>query len=261
MDVICYACGRGEFPENTLEAIQNCQQINPEWRVEMDLQLTKDHEIVLFHDDSTLRTTGLEARVSELSLTDLKVLNAGHGFEKEGSFPFRDSPLSVPTLKQVFETHPAIKVLLDVHTANLAVVPLIIDLIEDYGMAEQVVIVSKYDEIVNNFKVVKPKWTYGAATKEVKKLIYSSFLKLDGLFPLKSDILMIPVKYGKMTVLTPRIVKHAGKHNKQIWAWMEEGEQVVTVQSARDIQKLSSQGVSGFFTEYPSTIQTAMKHG
>lgn len=259
MDVICYACGRGEFPENTLEAVQNCQQINHEWRVEMDLQLTKDHEVVLFHDDSTLRTTGLEAQVSELSLADLQVLNAGYGFEKEGDFPFHNSLLSVPTLRQVFEVYPNIKVLLDVHTANLAAVPLIIDLIEDYRMTDQVVIVSKYDEVVNAFKVVKPKWTYGAATKEVKKLIYSSFLKMDGWFPLKSDILMIPVKYGKMNVLTPRIVRHANKHNKLIWAWMEEGEQVVTVQSADEVRKLMFQGVNGFFTEFPSRIQTRLK--
>lgn len=254
MEVICYACGRGEFPENTMEAIANCQEVNSQWRIEMDLQLTKDNEVVLLHDEQTGRTTGQDGLVAELSLDELQKLNAGYSFEKDDTFPFRNLKLSVPTLKQVFQTYPGINVLLDVHSANLAIVPLIIDLIEDHNMKDQVVIVSKYDEIVSAFKIVKPKWTYGAATREVKKLIYSSFLKLDRFFPLKSDILMIPLKYGKMTVLTSQIIRHAQKRNKSIWAWMEEGESVVTVNSVSEMKQLERQGVKGCFTEFPSKI-------
>lgn len=255
MEVICYACGRGEFPENTMEAIRNCQSLSPDWRIEMDLQLTKDQQVVLFHDEQTQRITGQESLIANLTFEELQQLNAGYGFEKDGTFPFRQTGMAIPTLGQVFETYPAIKVLLDVHTADLAAVPLIIDLIEDHQMADQVVIVSKYDEVVNAFKTAKPEWRYGAATKEVKKLIYSSFLRLDALFPLSSDILMIPVKYGNMTVLTPRIIKHARKRNKKIWAWMEESDQVKTVESKTEISFLKESGVAGFFTEYPGAIR------
>ncbi|MCE7992377.1 MAG: hypothetical protein HEP71_10365 [Roseivirga sp.] len=255
MEVICYACGRGEFPENTLEAIQNCQSINPEWRIEMDLQLTKDRQIILFHDEHTDRTTGHQSLIADLNLEELQQLNAGYNFEKDGAFPFREAKIQVPTLRQVFETYPVIKVLLDVHTADLAAVPLIIDLVEDYDMANQVVIVSKYDDMVDAFKASKPDWNYGAATVEVKKLIYSSFLRLDALFALKSDILMISVKFGKMTVLTPRIIRHAKKGNKKIWAWMEEGERVKTVENKAEVSVLEELGATGFFTEYPKAIK------
>lgn len=259
MDIICYACGRDEFPENTLEAIENCQTINPNWHVEMDLQLTGDGEIVLFHDENTMRTTGHDANIHDLTFAELQKLNAGYGFERGGAFPFRKDKIQVPTLLQLFQCFPKISLLLDVHAPDLKAVPLIINLIEDHKMSDQVVILSKYDATVNAFKARRPDWIYGAATKEVKKLIYSGFLRLDTLFPLKSDILMIPVKYGSMTVLTTQIVKHAKNRNKKIWARMEEGESVKSVESLSQIRELETRGADGIFTEFPGKISKELK--
>ncbi len=59
MEIICYAGGRKENPENTLKAIEHCQAVNPEYWIEMDLQLTADNVVVLFHDENLARITGL----------------------------------------------------------------------------------------------------------------------------------------------------------------------------------------------------------
>ena len=75
MTIICYSCGRGENPENTLKGIKHCQTINPEWRIEMDVQMTADEQLVLFHDYNTKRTTGVNKLINELSLEEVKELN------------------------------------------------------------------------------------------------------------------------------------------------------------------------------------------
>lgn len=83
MEVICYACGKGEFPENTLEAVSHCQKINPSWRIEMDLQLTKDGKVVLFHDDNLVRITNIEKQIADIDYAELKELDAAYNFREE----------------------------------------------------------------------------------------------------------------------------------------------------------------------------------
>ena len=80
MTIICYSCGRGENPENTIKGIKHCQEINPNWRIEMDIQITSDDQLVLFHDYETKRTTGEDKLINELSLAEVKQLNAGYHF-------------------------------------------------------------------------------------------------------------------------------------------------------------------------------------
>lgn len=81
MQIICYSCCRGENPENTIEGIRHCQSVNPTWRIEMDIQMTIDNNLVLFHDYETSRATGENLRINELTLNEAKKLNAGYNFK------------------------------------------------------------------------------------------------------------------------------------------------------------------------------------
>lgn len=254
MKIICYSCGRGEYPENTIEGIKHCQRINPEWRIEMDIQITLDEELVLFHDYNTLRTTGSEGLINKLKVKDVFNLNAGHNFIKEGELIYRSKPIKVPALSEVFETFPRAKLLLDIHTDNIKAVQILTDLITSKFKSGDFIIVSEYDQIIKEFRKKKPNWKYGVPEKEAKKMLYSSFLCLDRFFPIKSNILMLPKQYGKINVLTKRVMAHAKKRKKEIWAWMYEGESVKTVDSLEEIQELQKLGVQGIFTEFPEKI-------
>lgn len=254
MHIICYSCGRGEQPENTLEGIQHCLSINPSWRIEMDIQITKDGTLVLFHDENTLRVTGENECIAQLNLEAAKSLNVGYHFQINNTFPYRKSPIQIPTLKSVFQQFPKIKVLLDIHTDDLQVVDHLIDLIERDFKNGDFIIVSQYDEIISQFKERQPQWTYGVPAKEAKKMLYSSFLCLDRFFPITSNILMLPQKYGKINVLNQRVIRHAKKRNKEIWAWKYEGEYVKTVNSKIELEELKTMGIQGIFTEFPKKL-------
>lgn len=254
MEVICYSCGRGENPENTLEGIRHCQSINSNWRIEMDLQLTADNEIVLFHDYQTLRTTGKDSRVNELTLAEVRKLNAGYSFKGSNQHIDRSTHFKISLLKDVFEEFPHAKLLLDIHTDDPQIVEIFIDLIESTFINGDFIVVSEYDSIIRKLKKERPNWRYGVPANEAKKMLYSSFIYMDWMFPIKSNILMLPKKYGRINVLSKRVINHAKKRNRPIWAWMYEGECVRTVESKKEMEELESIGVDGIFTEYPEKL-------
>jgi len=261
-EIICYGCGRGENPENTIEAINHCQNINSNWRIDLDLQLTKDGEVVLFHDYNTNRRTGVNHNIFDLTLNEVKQLNAGFYFKKRGQYFYRNNPIKIPTLKEVFSLFPKAKYVLDIHTDNDRIIDKIIDIISTYKNAENIIIVSHYDTIIRDFKRKKPNWCFGVATNELKKMVFSSFIFLDFFFPLKSDVLLIPIKYNKIKLLTNRVIKHVKKRNKKIIVWMKEGktnDDVVCINSKKDYILLKKKGIDAIYTEFPELMNEEIK--
>jgi glycerophosphoryl diester phosphodiesterase len=65
-----------EAPENTLAAVNLAWQLDADG-VEIDIQLTKDNQVVVFHDDNTLRYQGDTRLISEYNYPELLVLDVG----------------------------------------------------------------------------------------------------------------------------------------------------------------------------------------
>ena len=84
------------FPENTLAAFQGALDIGVDY-IELDVQLTKDGQAVISHDDTLLRTTGLDARICDLTCDELEELDAGGWFDAS----FADE--RIPTLREALE--------------------------------------------------------------------------------------------------------------------------------------------------------------
>jgi glycerophosphoryl diester phosphodiesterase len=83
-------------PENTLAAFQRAVEGGAD-AVELDIRLTSDGEVVVFHDSQLRRTTNGRGRVEEHTLASLKELSAGRWFNR--SF----SSEKIPTLGEVLE--------------------------------------------------------------------------------------------------------------------------------------------------------------
>jgi len=60
-------------PENSMEAFRQASEAG--YGIELDLQLSKDGEVVVFHDDTLERVCGKDARVDELDCAELKELS------------------------------------------------------------------------------------------------------------------------------------------------------------------------------------------
>lgn len=83
-------------PENTLAGLDAAKRLGMTW-VEFDVALSADGQPVILHDESLLRTTGLDRLVSELSLDELRALDAGAWF----GAGFAGERL--PTLREYFD--------------------------------------------------------------------------------------------------------------------------------------------------------------
>lgn len=73
--------------ENTLEAFENA--IKYKYAIELDVRLTKDEEVVVFHDKSLKRMMGREGRIKDFTLAELKKMTLTSSFS------------TIPTLKEV----------------------------------------------------------------------------------------------------------------------------------------------------------------
>ncbi|MTI11104.1 glycerophosphodiester phosphodiesterase family protein [Curvivirga aplysinae] len=72
----------GHAPENTLSAIAKAAALGCKW-VEVDLKLSSDGVIVLFHDDDFSRTANAERTCAETPLYMIKALDVGRWFSDE----------------------------------------------------------------------------------------------------------------------------------------------------------------------------------
>lgn len=86
---------KGTHPENTMPAFEEARRARADG-IELDVQLTKDGEVVIFHDEKVNRTTDGSGYVWDLTLKELKRLNAGAKFQN-GQYK-----APVPTLEEFF---------------------------------------------------------------------------------------------------------------------------------------------------------------
>ncbi len=81
-------------PENTLPAFAKAIELGADM-LELDLQLSYDRRFVVMHDETVNRTTNGRGKVSELTLGDLRELDAGSWFGA------RYAGTPIPTLEEV----------------------------------------------------------------------------------------------------------------------------------------------------------------
>ncbi|MGC9355624.1 MAG: glycerophosphodiester phosphodiesterase family protein, partial [Mariniphaga sp.] len=94
-------------PENTIPAFREAVSAGAHM-IEFDVQLTKDNELVVMHDATVDRTTNGTGKVSELTLAEIKKLDAGSWKTPE----FKG--LRVPTFREVLDEMP-VNVWLNIH--------------------------------------------------------------------------------------------------------------------------------------------------
>lgn len=85
----------GHAPENTLEAFRLAMEMGADG-FELDVHLSKDGELVVIHDETVDRTTDGTGFVRDLTLAQLKKLDASNGMT-----PYQGA--RIPTLGEVFD--------------------------------------------------------------------------------------------------------------------------------------------------------------
>ena len=78
-------CHRGiteYFPENTIGSIYDTIQSNKYDGIEIDIQLTKDEEWIIYHDHNLYKLNGIEEDVSKINYSDINMIDwKGNNFK------------------------------------------------------------------------------------------------------------------------------------------------------------------------------------
>jgi glycerophosphoryl diester phosphodiesterase len=94
--IIAHRGDSAHRPENTLASFASALELGVEL-VELDVQLTRDGQVVVIHDDTLDRTTTGKGPVRERTLAEIRRLSAGHPARFGDAF----SGERVPTLAEV----------------------------------------------------------------------------------------------------------------------------------------------------------------
>ena len=78
MEIIGHRGASFDAPENTLAAIRLAWEQKAD-AAEFDVFLSKDGKIVVIHDANTKRTAGVDKRVVDQTLDELRALTSGSG--------------------------------------------------------------------------------------------------------------------------------------------------------------------------------------
>lgn len=112
--VIAHRGFSGKYPENTLIAFRKAIELKVN-EIEFDVKLTKDKQLIIIHDETVDRTTNGKGKVSEMTLEEIKKLNAGKKFNKN----FLNE--KIPTFEETLENIPE-EVELNIHAQSQPIV-------------------------------------------------------------------------------------------------------------------------------------------
>jgi len=104
VQIVAHRGASGYAPEITLEAYRLALEMKTDF-VEMDIRMLRDGTLVAIHDPDVKRTTNGTGRISELTLRELKALDAGSWFNKANPKKARReyAGLQVPTVREIVD--------------------------------------------------------------------------------------------------------------------------------------------------------------
>ena len=79
-EIVAHRGSRINRPENTLAAFEEAVRVGADG-IELDIHLSKDGEVVVIHDETVDRTTDGCGRISQMTVADLRELDAGAWFD------------------------------------------------------------------------------------------------------------------------------------------------------------------------------------
>ena len=132
-----------KYPENTMEAFRAAAELGVD-QIEIDVRVTADDELVIIHDATVDRTTNGSGKVIDMTLAELKALDAGlyKGLEFEGCriptlIEFMDYMATLPNMTVDFEfkEYPE-----NIGDKAYEVAERIISIIEKYGFTDRCVL-------------------------------------------------------------------------------------------------------------------------
>jgi len=143
----------GLEPENTLRSIRKAIDLGVD-RVEIDVRVTRDDQLVVIHDETVDRTTNGHGYVRDLTFNELRKLDAGKGER-------------IPTLEEVLKLTKG-KVILQIELKAAEATEPTVHLVERNKAEREVIITSFMHELLRRVHDLNPVLRTGALFFDVQ---------------------------------------------------------------------------------------------
>jgi len=234
---IAHRGASGYAPENTFAAFDKALEMNVDY-IELDVHLSKDDYLVVIHDATVDRTTNGSGYVKDLTLEELKQLDAGLWFSQE----FKNQ--RIPTLLEVLERYSN-KVGLLIEVKNPILYPNVEKKLADELHAFSKPINHSLDVKVQSFSLHAMKKFKTYSPSITSGVILNRFVSYRELVTIAeyTDFLTIHKTY-----ITSHLSIQAHQLGLKLFAW--------TVNDLNILLYLLNLGIDGVIVDYPELIQS-----
>ena len=245
--LIAHRGGARLAPENTLIAFQKAVRLWGADMVEMDVQSTRDGEIVVIHDETVDRTTDGTGRVADLTYSRLQEMDAGYRFrDPEGNPSFRGIGVTVPRFEDVLLALPETR--MNVEAQDRRSAPGLVEIILKHGAQDRVLVAAEFEKNREAVRGYPGPW--GASREDLLQFLLATYWPWRGNRTLACDVLQIPEKHLGLRLLNRRVLEEAHARNLPIHVW--------TVDDANDMRRLVRMGVDGVQTDRPDILASVL---
>ncbi|HVO58460.1 MAG TPA: glycerophosphodiester phosphodiesterase family protein [Dongiaceae bacterium] len=231
MLAIAHRGASGHAPENTLAAFRKAVAMGAAF-IETDLQLSRDARLVAIHDDTVNRTTNGQGGVHDLTLAELRRLDAGSWFGSEFAGE------RIPTVEEILEfarKHDVVFYLELKPAGSWGGEHALVSALRESKEIARSAVISFDPAIILNIRNLEPTLMTG--------LLY------EGQLP---DPIAKAVEIGarqlavRGDLVTPRLLKEAREKDLQVICW--------TVNHPAHMRLLAEAGVNGIMSDYPDRL-------
>jgi glycerophosphoryl diester phosphodiesterase len=231
MLVIAHRGASGHAPENTLAAFRKAIALGATF-IETDLQLSRDARFLAIHDDTVDRTTNGRGAVRDLTLADLRRLDAGSWFGSEYAGE------RMPTLEEILDFAKKNDVVF-----YLEIKPggswggehALIGALRESGEIARTVILSFDSAILATIRQIEPTVMTG--------LLFEGQIEAPLERALEIGARQLVVRGD---LVTPGMIGDAHKKDVQVVCW--------TVNHPAHMRLLMAAGVDGMISDYPDRV-------
>lgn len=227
-----------KHPENTMKAFKEAEKAGADG-IELDVQFTKDGEIVVIHDETVDRTTNGKGAVKDFTFVELQKLDASY---KSKSLLKKES---IPSLREVFRWLQTNQLICNVEIKSnvetfMKIEQSVIAMIREYGLSERIILSS-----FNHYS-----------------LVYCYRLAPDiEIAPLYAEGLYMPWVYAESIRAKGMHPNYKVAPNEIIKGALDYGIEVrpYTVNKEKEMRRLFEIGCTAFITDDPITALNIRK--
>lgn len=219
------------YLENTIPSMQAAFDLGADV-VELDVRLTKDKRLAVFHDFALEYRTNASGLVGDYTMAELKDLDIGYGYtaDKGQTFPFRGKGLGLmPELAEVFSAFPGKELLINVKDGDVETYQVLWTDYLSKMTKDQLSLITVYgdDDGIDYLREQSPDLRLLSMRMMKKALLKYELLGFTGYIPkeLHNMELHLPLKYAKFLWGWPnKFVKRMESVNTRVVIVLGDGK-------------------------------------